>query len=138
MIGTEREIDRVLRSCYCSAYSSGHKISPRQACASKVEGVNIFRYTKTMKTEGNYSNGQAVKEQKGDILTYYHLNGDIKAQGKCVDGLFQGKWVFNKKAGFLWGIGHFKDHEKHGKWTRFKADGSIEKEQTFQGGKLVK
>jgi len=91
-----------------------------------------------MKTSGKYSNGQPVKEQKGDILTYYHLNGDIKAQGKCVDGLFQGKWIFNKKEGYLWNIGHFKNHEKHGKWIRYTADGSIEKEELFFKGKKTK
>ena len=33
-----------------------------------------------MKTSGYYNNGQAVKEQKGDILTYYHKDGKIRAQ----------------------------------------------------------
>lgn len=91
-----------------------------------------------MKTSGKYNNGQLVKEQKRDILTYYHKDGKIKAQGKCVDGVFQGKWLFNKKAGYLWSIGHFKDNKKHGKWIRYKADGSVEKEETFENGKVVK
>lgn len=91
-----------------------------------------------MKTSGKYNNGQPVKEQKGDILTYYHINGKIKAQGKCINGSFEGKWKFYKKAGFLWNIGHFKNNQKHGKWIRYKADGSIEKEQIFKNGKEVK
>ena len=91
-----------------------------------------------MKTSGRYNNGQVVRQQKGDILTYYHKDGNIKAQGKCVDGVFQGKWVFNKKEGYLWNVGHFRDHKKHGKWIRYRADGSVEKEETFRDGKKVK
>lgn len=90
-----------------------------------------------MKTSGKYNNGQVITDQKGDILTYYHKNGAIKAQGKCVDGLFQGKWIFNKKEGYLWTEGHFKDNQKHGKWTRYTADGSVEKEETFEHGKKI-
>lgn len=91
-----------------------------------------------MKNSGTYSNGQVVSEQKGDVLTYYHINGGIKAQGKYIDGMFQGKWIFHKKEGYLWNIGHFKDNKKHGKWTRYKSDGSIEKEEPFSNGKKVK
>jgi antitoxin component YwqK of YwqJK toxin-antitoxin module len=91
-----------------------------------------------MKTSGKYNNGQLVSKQKGDTLTYYFKNGDIKAQGKCVNGKFQGKWIFNKKEGFLWQIGHFKDNEKHGSWVRYKSDGSVEKAEEFLNGKKVK
>lgn len=91
-----------------------------------------------MKTSGKYNNGQLVSEQKGDILTYYHKDGKIKAQGKCADSLFQGKWEFYKKEGFLWQIGHFKDNKKHGKWIRYRADGSVEKEEDFKNGNVVK
>ncbi len=90
-----------------------------------------------MKNTGNYSNGQKISEQSGEIFTYYHMDGKIKAQGKRIDNLFQGKWIFNKKEGYLWVVGHFKDNKKHGKWTRYKADGSVEKEETFQDGKKL-
>ena len=91
-----------------------------------------------MKNSGTYSNGQIVSEQKGATLTYYHINGKIKAQGNYIDGLFQGKWIFNKKEGYLWNVGHFKDNKKHGTWTRYKSDGTIEKEDVFNNGKKVK
>lgn len=91
-----------------------------------------------MKTSDKYSNGQLVSEQKGDTLTYFFKNGDIKARGKCVNGKFQGKWIFNKKEGFLWQVGHFKDHKKHGKWIRYKPNGSVEKEAKYINGKEVK
>lgn len=91
-----------------------------------------------MKTSGNYNNGQPVKEQNGDILTWYHKDGKIKAKGKCIDGSYEGTWEFFKKEGFLWGIGNFKNNQKHGQWIRYKADGSIEKEQMFKMGAEVK
>lgn len=91
-----------------------------------------------MKTSGTYNNGQAVSEQKGDMLTYYHEDGKTKARGKCIDGSFEGKWEFFKKEGFLWQVGHFKNNKKHGTWVRYKADGSIEKEQMFDQGTEVK
>ncbi len=91
-----------------------------------------------MKSNGKYSNGEVVSEQKGDTCTYYHIDGKIKAQGKCIDGMFQGKWIFNKKEGYLWVVRHFKDSKKHGKWIRYTSDGSIEKEETFENGKKVR
>ncbi|MBI4136519.1 hypothetical protein HY469_00495 [Candidatus Roizmanbacteria bacterium] len=91
-----------------------------------------------MKTSGTYNNGQIISEQKGDVLTYYHKDGKIKARGKYVDGLMQGKWIFNKKEGYLWNVGHFKDSKKHGKWIRYKSDGSVEKEEMFEEGKRIK
>lgn len=89
-----------------------------------------------MKTSGTYNNGQPVLEQKGDILTYYHENGNIKARGKYVDGLFRGKWIFNKKEGYLWQVGHFDENgRKHGSWTRYNQDGSVQQKQMFDHGK---
>jgi antitoxin component YwqK of YwqJK toxin-antitoxin module len=86
-----------------------------------------------------YSNGQKVTEQTGDILTYYFEDGTIKAQGKLVDGIMQGEWIFNKKEGYLWQVGHFNEAgQKHGLWTRYNPDGSIQKEQNFLQGKQVK
>lgn len=91
-----------------------------------------------MKTSGTYNNGQIVSEQRGDTLTYYHKDGRVKARGACIDGSFEGKWEFFKKEGFLWQIGHFNHNQKHGTWIRYKANGDIEKEQTFREGKLLK
>ena len=91
-----------------------------------------------MKTSGTYNNGQIVSEQKGDVLMYYHEDGKIKAQGKCIDGSFEGEWKFYKKEGFLWQVGHFKSNKKHGQWIRYKADGNIEKEQSFIEGAEAK
>lgn len=91
-----------------------------------------------MKNTGKYSNGQIISEIKGDVFTFYHKDGKIKAQGKYIDGLVQGKWIFNKKEGYLWNVGNFKDNKKHGKWTRYKSDGSIEKAEVYEYGKEVK
>ncbi len=87
----------------------------------------------------SYANGQAVSEQDGGTLTYFFEDGTIKAQGQSVEGVMRGRWIFNKKEGFLWQVGHFDDAgEKHGSWTRYNADGSIQSEQHFAHGKRVK
>lgn len=88
-----------------------------------------------MKIDEKYSNGQIISEQKGEVLTYYHKDGKIKAEGKYIDGKFQGKWVFNKKEGFLWQVGYFKDNQKHGEWIRYNKSGDIESKQHFKDGK---
>jgi antitoxin component YwqK of YwqJK toxin-antitoxin module len=85
-----------------------------------------------------YNNGQIISEQKGDILTYYFENGDIKAQGKQKDGNMQGKWIFNKKVGYLWQVGYFDvDGKQHGSWVVYNKDGSIQKEKQFEHGKQI-
>lgn len=91
-----------------------------------------------MKTDGTYTNGQIIKEQKGDTLTFYHKDGAIKAQGKCIDGLFEGRWEFFKKEGFLWNVGHFKHNQKHGQWTLYNPDGSVKKGEVYEMGKRIK
>lgn len=95
-------------------------------------------YTMNMKNSGTYKNGQIVSEVKNDTLTHYFITGDIKAQGPYKNGQFQGKWIFNKKEGCLWQVGHFRDNLKHGSWVRYKPDGSVEKEQEFVNGEEVK
>jgi antitoxin component YwqK of YwqJK toxin-antitoxin module len=91
------------------------------------------------KADEVYSNGQKVSEQNGDVLTYYFENGEIKAQGKYVNGKMQNKWIFNKKEGYLWQVGHFNESGvQHGKWTRYNPDGSVQQEKYFENGKVVK
>jgi antitoxin component YwqK of YwqJK toxin-antitoxin module len=86
-----------------------------------------------------YSNGQNITAQTGDILTYYFEDGIVKAQGKLVNDVMQGEWIFNKKEGYRWQVGHFNDAgQKHGAWTRYNPDGSVQKEQHFEHGKQIK
>lgn len=86
----------------------------------------------------SYNNGQPMAEQKGKMLTYFFKNGDIKAQGKYVDGLMQGKWIFRKKEGYLWQVGHFDAQGKQdGTWLRYNADGSVQDEKLFDHGERI-
>lgn len=90
-------------------------------------------------SDKTYSNGQKVSELKGDILTYYFENGEIKARGTVANGVMQGEWIFNKKEGYLWQVGHFDDKGKqHGSWILHNKDGSMQKEKHFNHGKLLK
>lgn len=91
-----------------------------------------------MKTDNAYSNGQRVTAQNGDTLTYFFEDGSIKAQGKYVGGIMQGEWLFNKKEGYRWQVGHFDEAgQKHGSWVRYLPDGTVQVEQYFDHGKRI-
>ena len=85
-----------------------------------------------------FKNGQKATLQKGDVLTYFYKSGPVKAKGKYVDDMMQGKWIFNHEDGSLWQIGHFKDNRKHGEWIRYGKAGKIEYHEHFVLGKIVK
>ncbi|HYG83602.1 MAG TPA: hypothetical protein VD907_01870 [Verrucomicrobiae bacterium] len=86
-----------------------------------------------------YANGQKITEQDGDTLTYFFEDGTIKSKGGYINGAMRGRWIFNKKEGYLWQVGYFDDQGKqHGPWIIFNQDGSIQKEKSFDHGKLVK
>lgn len=90
----------------------------------------------------SYRNGQPKTRLDGDILTHFHSDGTVKASGHVIDGdpaRMSGRWEFHKKEGFLWQVGHFDDDaRKHGTWTRYRADGSVEVEQHFEHGERLK
>lgn len=91
-----------------------------------------------MQGKTHYANGQPVFRQEGDILTYYFKTGLKKAEGRSVGGVMQGEWRFWRETGELWQVGHFRDGVKHGGWLRLARDGSVEKRETFDGGRAVR
>lgn len=91
-----------------------------------------------MKAQEYYKNGQPTSEQEGDTLTYFFKTGIVKAQGKSVDGMMQGEWIFNRESGQLWQVGHFQDDKKHGLWLRYDKEGNEEYRATFTNGKQDK
>lgn len=102
-------------------------------------GWLVFCYHKCMNKDTTYAKGQKTAQQTGNILTYFFKDGAVKAQGKFVDGAMQGEWIFNKKEGYLWQIGHFDtDGKKHGSWVLYNPDGSIQKEKLFEHGRQIK
>ena len=86
---------------------------------------------------GTYKNGQLISEQKGKTLTYYFQTGEIKAKGKSIDGVMEGKWIFNRESGQLWQTGNFKNNKKHGEWIRYDKKGKKEYHVKFSNGKQV-
>jgi antitoxin component YwqK of YwqJK toxin-antitoxin module len=90
-----------------------------------------------MKTKEHYQNGQKVYEQNGDTLTYCFKTGIIKATGISINGIMEGRWIFNRESGKLWQIGHFKNNRKHGEWIRYDKNGKEEYHAQFEDGKLV-
>lgn len=91
-----------------------------------------------MQGKTHYKNGQKIYEQKGSILSYFFKNCTLKARGKSIDGVMEGKWIFNRENGDLWQVGYFKNGKKHGSWMRYSKTGKIEYEENFDNGKILK
>ena len=87
--------------------------------------------------DGDYKNGQAISVQNGNILTYYFKDGKVKAKGKFIDKLMEGRWIFNRESGQLWSVGNFKNSKKHGEFVRYDKTGNEEYRAKFVDGKLV-
>jgi antitoxin component YwqK of YwqJK toxin-antitoxin module len=85
-----------------------------------------------------YKNGQIISEQTGDQLTYFYKNGKIKAQGTSINNIMEGKWTFYRETGQLWQIGHFKNGQKHGNFTRYDSNNNVEYDENFHESKLIK
>lgn len=85
-----------------------------------------------------YKNGQVQSTLQDDLLTFYFVDGAIKAQGKIINEKMNGKWIFNKKGGSLMQIGHFKEDVKNGEWIRYDSKGEIAYHVEFSNGKIVK
>ncbi len=79
-----------------------------------------------------------MSEKKGDTYTHFFKSGNVRARGKQVGGVMEGKWIFNRGTGELWQIGHFKNGKKHGRWVRYDRKGKPEYDEVFEDGKLKK
>ena len=91
-----------------------------------------------MMKKKEYANGQKSYEQKGDTLTYFFKDGNVKAEGISINDVMEGEWKFYRESGQLWQVGNFKNGEKNGNWIRFDKEGNLEYEENFKGGKIVK
>lgn len=81
------------------------------------------------------SRGIYEADQKQGEWWIYYRNGNIRAQGSYTDHQMTGKWVFNRETGDLWQVGYFLFDQKHGIFTRYNRDGSIQDETTFVNGR---
>ena len=86
----------------------------------------------------HYKNGQLKQDIVGGVRTVYFIDGTVKAQGPVADGLMDGEWIFNRKTGELWQVGHFKRGVQDGSWIRYHRDGSVEKDVQFVDGKQTR
>ncbi|MEX2483876.1 MAG: hypothetical protein WED10_04935 [Brumimicrobium sp.] len=91
-----------------------------------------------MMKKKEYTNGQKTYKLDGNKLTYFFKNGRIKAEGISEDGVMQGEWKFYRETGQLWQVGHFKNNQKHGRWTRYDKEANLEYDETFENGTLIK
>ena len=91
-----------------------------------------------MKKGATYANGQKMFEQKGGVRTVFYKNGKLRAKGKHINGMMEGKWMFYREAGQLWVVGNFKHDKKHGDWIRYNKVCALEYHEKFVDGKIVK
>ncbi len=91
-----------------------------------------------MQKATHYKNGQVISKMKGSVKTVFYKNGKIRAKGKSVNGHMEGKWVFYRETGQLWGIGSLKHDLKHGTWIRYDRKDKEEYRGDFVEGKIVK
>lgn len=85
-----------------------------------------------------YKNGQIKSEIQGDLLVNYFEDGTIKSKGQIINEKMNGKWLFNKKGGLLWQIGHFKEDVKNGEWMTYDSKGDIVYHVEFSNGKVIR
>lgn len=85
-----------------------------------------------------YKNGELAMELKGETMTYYYLNGRIRATGPFIDGHMEGEWIFYRETGQLWQIASFKEDLKHGRWIRYNRDNKVEYDKVFENNKIIK
>ena len=86
----------------------------------------------------NYTNGQQVYEQNGDILTYFYKSGVVKAVGSFVNGLMEGEWRFFLKTEQLCQIGNFTKSKKNGLWIRYDKNDKVEYHENFYNDNKIK
>ena len=91
-----------------------------------------------MKKDEFYKNGQKISEQNGEILTFFYKSGKKKAEGKCINESFEGKWLFYSEDGKLIQEGNFTGNKKDGEWKRYGENGEIEYHAVFKLGKEIK
>jgi antitoxin component YwqK of YwqJK toxin-antitoxin module len=91
-----------------------------------------------MHDKKTYANGQPVKSQEGEQLTYYFKTGIIKAKGLFIEGQMEGEWKFYRESGQLWQIGNFKNGIKNGSWLRYDKLGVLEYDKEFENGSIRK
>ena len=91
-----------------------------------------------MKKNGFYNNNQKISELNNDILTFFYKSGAKKAEGKCIDEKFEGKWLFYSEDWKIIQKGNSRNNEKNGEWKRYNKNGELEFHEKFIEGKKVK
>lgn len=84
-----------------------------------------------------YSNGQPIFKMEGDIRTYYYKSGKVKAEGKFINNMMEGEWIFYRETGQLWQTGNFMKNKKHGEWIRYDKNDRIEYHETFENDRII-
>lgn len=92
----------------------------------------------THEVGSTYKNGQVKSEIVESQLINYYEDGSIKAKGLVVNEQMEGRWIFNRKGGQLWQIGHFNADVKNGEWIRYDSKDQVAYHVIFENGKVTK
>jgi antitoxin component YwqK of YwqJK toxin-antitoxin module len=84
-----------------------------------------------------YSNGQPIFEMDGDRRTYYYKSGKKRAEGKFINSMMEGEWIFYRETGQLWQTGNFRNNKKHGEFTRYDKNDHVEYQETFENNRII-
>ena len=78
-----------------------------------------------------------VTKKKPDLIseTQYYENGNMKLEGKYVEGERNGKWIQWYKNGQIWSEGEFENGLRTGKSTVYNQDGTINYTGFYKLGK---
>ncbi|MCB1171567.1 MAG: toxin-antitoxin system YwqK family antitoxin [Leptospiraceae bacterium] len=86
-----------------------------------------------------YSNGKLMARGPYDGArqgnwTFYHSNGQKKAEGQFKNGKMTGKWVFYYTDGVKKSEGEYTNNYKEGQWVLFDSKGRKTSEGPYRGG----
>jgi len=84
-----------------------------------------------------YANGQPVFITEGDKRTYFYKNGKKRAEGKFINNMMEGEWIFYRETGQLWQTGNFRNNKKHGEFIRYDKKDRVEYHETFDNNKII-
>lgn len=91
----------------------------------------LFENTEVVESEGPWRDGQ-----KAGVWTYYHPNGQKRAEGTEDGSVSRGEWRYWDEQGHLTAVGHFEDNQRHGEWRWFHSDGALREEACYEQGAL--
>jgi antitoxin component YwqK of YwqJK toxin-antitoxin module len=100
----------------------------------RTDGFKTYYYLNGKK----HSQGCIKNNTENGYWVFYYSNGQNASAGHFLNGKREGVFLYWYSNGNFKSMGHFKKDKYHGKWQNNKEDGSIDSEQMYRNGVLVK